>query len=139
MSDDGAQVFFDPVHVHIEPGDTVRWVQVGGYHSVAAYHPSNGNHELRIPEGALPWDSGMLLVQSPMPGSSFEHTFTVPGVYDYFVQPHEAAGMVGRITVGDAGSGLVTRPFGYAPERKWRAVPEAARKVFDAIGRAGSR
>ncbi|MEP7247728.1 MAG: plastocyanin/azurin family copper-binding protein [Gammaproteobacteria bacterium] len=134
MSDDGAQVFFDPAHLQVEQGDTVRWVQVGGYHSVAAYHPANGNHELRIPEGAQPWDSGILLTKAPMKGSSFEQTFTLPGVYDYFCQPHEVAGMVGRIIVGAPGNGPGTRAFGYAPERKWKAVPEAARKVLGAIG-----
>ena len=34
------------------------------------------------------------------PGDRFEVTLTVPGVYDYFCTPHEAAGMVGRIIVG---------------------------------------
>jgi plastocyanin len=132
MSKDGAQVYFDPVLVHIAVGDTVRWIQVNGYHSVAAYHPANANHELRIPEAATPWDSGMLLAESPAPGSAFEHKFSVAGTYDYFCEPHEAAGMVGRVIVGAAGSGPGTRAFGYAPERKWKQVPPAARKVLQA-------
>jgi plastocyanin len=63
MSKDGAEVYFDPVGLRIQPGDTVRWIQVNGYHSVTAYHPANGDRELRIPEHAEPWDSGMLLAE----------------------------------------------------------------------------
>jgi plastocyanin len=77
MSENGAEVYFDPVGLRIQPGDTVRWIQVNGYHSVTAYHPANGDHELRIPERAEPWDSGMLLAEYPAKGSTFEHTFTI--------------------------------------------------------------
>ena len=89
----------------IAPGDTVRWVQLSGFHSIAAYHPSNDNHELRIPVSAKPWDSGVLLAEDPTRAATFEHVFTVQGVYDYFCKPHERAGMVGRIVVGDPGDG----------------------------------
>jgi plastocyanin len=132
-SKDGADVYFDPVGLHIEPGDTVRWIQVNGYHSVTAYHPANGDRELRIPEGAQPWDSGMLLAEYPAKGSTFQHTFTVPGVYDYLCIPHEAAGMVGRIVVGEPGAGPATRGFGYAPDHRWKPVPKPARQAFPAI------
>jgi len=133
ISADGARVSFDPIGLRIEPGDTVRWIQVRGYHSVTAYHPANDNHELRIPTAAPPWNSDILLGQYPAKGSTFTHTFTVPGVYDYFCEPHEAAGMVGRIVVGAPGDGPGTQPFGYAPAKHWRAVPEAAQKNFPAI------
>ena len=127
------KTFFDPAGLHIEPGDTVRWVQVSGFHSVTAYHPRNDNHELRIPESAQPWNSDILLADAPKPGSTFEHTFTVPGVYDYFCKPHEMAGMVGRIVVGAPGDGPATKPFGYAPDKRWKPVPEAARKAFPSV------
>lgn len=133
MSKNGAEVYFDPAGLHIQPGDTVRWIQINGYHSVAAYHPTNGNHELRIPDHAQPWDSTVLLAEFPTKGSTFEHKFTVPGVYDYFCQPHEAAGMVGRIIVGAPGDGPGTRAFAYAPDKHWNSVPEAAQKAFPAI------
>jgi len=133
MSKDGAQVYFDPVGLRIQPGDTVRWIQVNGYHSVTAYHPANGDRELRIPERAEPWDSGILLAEYPAKGSTFEHRFTIPGVYDYLCTPHEAAGMVGRIIVGEPGAGPGTRAFGYAPDRQWKRVPTAAQQDFPAI------
>ncbi len=124
---------FDPAGIHISVGDTVRWVQVAGYHSTTAYHPENDHHELRIPENAKPWDSGVLIAEYPNKGSSFEHTFTEPGVYDYFCEPHEMAGMVGRIVVGEPGSGPGTKPFGYASQKHWKVVPAAARQAFPSI------
>ena len=67
----------------------------------------------------------MLLAQYPQKGSTFEHTFTVGGVYDYYCQPHEAAGMVGRIVVAGAPS------QGAPPDDA--SVPEAV--VFPAVER----
>ena len=127
------ETYFDPAGVHIAPGDTVRWVQLSGFHSIAAYHPSNDNHELRIPASAKPWDSGVLLADDPKRAAAFEHVFTVPGVYDYFCKPHEMAGMVGRIVVGDPGDGPGTKPFVYAPGKGWKPIPEVVRAAFPTI------
>jgi plastocyanin len=127
------KTYFDPAGVRIVPGDTVRWVQISGFHSVTAYHPSNDNHELRIPASAQPWDSDILLADYPKRGATFEHVFTVPGVYDYFCKPHEMAGMVGRIVVGNPGDGPGTKPFGYARSENWKLIPELARKAFPSI------
>jgi plastocyanin len=126
-------VYFDPTGIHIEPGDTVRWVQISGFHSTTAYHPANDNHELRIPENAASWNSDIMIGQYPAPGSTFEQKFTVEGVYDYFCRPHENAGMVGRIIVGRPLDGPGTRTFNYAPEKRWKPVPEAAQRAFPSI------
>jgi len=128
----GATVWFDPIGLWLPPGQTVRWVVAANVHTTTAYHPKNANHSLRIPEGATPWDSGYLV----QPGAHFEVTLTVEGVYDYFCLPHEAAGMVGRIVVGQpAGPG--TLPFDYFTGRpgteNWLPVPEAAQKVFPSV------
>ena len=125
--------YFDPVGVRIAPGDTVRWIQLSGFHSITAYHPGNDNHELRIPVSAKSWDSDILLADYPKRGATFEHTFSVSGVYDYFCKPHEMAGMVARIVVGDPGDGPGTKPFGYAPGNHWKPVPEVAQKAFPAV------
>ena len=65
-------------------------------------------------------------------------TLTVPGVYDYYCMPHEAAGMVGRIIVGKP-LGPGTEPFDYwegKPGTKgWREVPKLARETFPDIAR----
>jgi plastocyanin len=128
----GTQVWFDPVGVLIEPGQTVRWVNEANVHTSTAYHPTNDGHALRIPETAAPWDSGYLVE----PGDRFEATLTVPGVYDYFCAPHEAAGMVGRIIVGRPG-GPGTLPFDYfegdPATRDWRPVPKAAQAAFPSV------
>ena len=95
---DGSHVWFDPVGIHVQPGQTVRWTNTdaGNAHTVTSYHPSIFDRPQRIPDGAEPWDSDYLL-----PDESFSVTLTVPGVYDYYCVPHEHAGMVGRIVVGD--------------------------------------
>ena len=133
MQTPAGKTYFDPAGVSIAPGDTVRWVQLSGFHSITAYHPSNDNHELRIPASATPWDSDILLADYPKRGATFEHIFTVPGVYDYFCKPHEMAGMVGRIVVGNPGDGPGTKPFGYAPDEHWKPVPEVARNAFPSV------
>ena len=127
----GTKVWFDPIGVLIEPGQTVRCVNEANVHTSTAYHPANDGHALRIPEAAEPWDSGYLVE----PGDGFAVTLTVPGVY-YFCAPHEMAGMVGRIIVGQPG-GPGTLPFDYFRDdpaaRDWRAVPEAAQAAFPPI------
>jgi len=127
----GADVWFEPAGILIQPGQTVRWVMrsPGNPHTATAYHPRNADHALRIPERAEPWDSGFLL----RPGDHFAVTLTVEGVYDYFCLPHEHAGMVGRIVVGrPAGPGAL--PFDYFQGRPgtsgWAPVPEAAQRAF---------
>src|SRR5207248_347887 len=83
----------------------------------------NAGHSLRIPEAAIPWDSGFLVNR----GDHFEVRLTVPGVYDYYCQPHEAAGMVGRIVGRPVGPGAM--PFDCFQRRSgtetWKPVPEA--------------
>jgi len=129
---EGADVWFDPIGVHIMPGQTVRWVLQENVHTTTAYHPQNDLHSLRIPQGARPWDSGFLV----NPGDHFDVTLTVEGVYDYFCMPHEAAGMVGRIVVGRPG-GPGAQPFDYFKDKpgaeKWKAVPTAAQKAFPRV------
>ncbi len=103
----GANVWFDPAGLLVRPGTTVTWRNdnPGNSHTTTAYHPANRGHPLRIPAGAEPWNSDYLL-----PGETFSVTLSVPGVYDYFCIPHEAAGMVGRIVVADDGRPPKTVP-----------------------------
>ena len=126
----GAHVWFDPIGVLLDPGQTVRWVCGANYHTATAYHPQNAHHSLRIPEQAVPWNSDVLA-----PSERFEITLTIEGTYDYFCAPHEAAGMVGRLIVGHPG-GPGSRPFdwfkGTAEGRTWADVPAAACAAFPA-------
>lgn len=124
---DGSHAWFDPIGLLVSSGSTIRWVNRENVHTVTAYHPRNENHALRIPRDALPFDSGYLV----NPGDTFEVTLTVPGVYDYFCAPHEAAGMVGRIIVDRPGTDA---PGSELPESaQWETLPDAARAAFPPI------
>ena len=114
----GGQWFFDPVGLYIEKGQTVRWQSRKWGSTVTAFHPSNYNHELRIPENAEPFDSGVI---GDSFGNTFEWTFDVEGTYDYFSRNHEILGMVGRIVVGSPGGPAENNPPGYGG-REGRAV-----------------
>ena len=90
---------FEPDRLHIQPGDTVEFVVESSGHTATAYSPElRGTSPLRIPEGAPAWDSGFLTAA----GQSYEHTFEVEGVHNYYCIPHEGSGMVGIIVVGRA-------------------------------------
>ena len=123
----GSHVWFDPIGVHIQPGQTLRWTNrdPGNSHTVTAYHPTLFDRPLRIPVGAKPWDSDYLL-----PGESFLVTLTVAGIYDYYCVPHEHAGMVGRIVVGsppavEAVSGAVEPGLTPLPDVALSGFPSA--------------
>ncbi|HVO65716.1 MAG TPA: plastocyanin/azurin family copper-binding protein [Syntrophales bacterium] len=130
----GANVWFDPIGVYINPGQTIRWIVEANVHTTTAYHPRNDNHSLRIPENATPWNSGYLV----NPGQHFDIKLEIEGVYDYYCIPHEMAGMVGRIIVGKpAGPGALTFDYykGRPGTANWQPVPEAAQKSFPSIER----
>jgi plastocyanin len=130
----GSHAWFDPIGLFVELGVTVRWIVRENVHTTTAYHPRNDDHPLRMPERAQPWDSGFLV----NPGHHFDVTFTVPGVYDYYCMPHEAAGMVGRIIVGTP-VGPGTQPFDYwlgrSEAKGWRRIPDPARAAFPSVTR----
>jgi plastocyanin len=121
---DGSRVWFDPIGIRIRVGQTVRWTNRddGNSHTATAYHSANFSRPLRIPRGSEPWDSGYLL-----PGASFQAMLTVPGVYDYYCIPHEMAGMVGRIVVGEPS------PDGMARSSADDELPEAALRAFPSV------
>jgi plastocyanin len=130
---DGSKVWYDPVGVLIQPGQTIRWISADpvNSHTATAYHPKNFDHSLRIPEKAEPWNSDYLL-----PNETFEVKLTIEGVYDFFCIPHEQAGMVGRIIVGRP-IGPGAQPFDYfrnsTKGRDWVPVPKEARGVFPSV------
>lgn len=131
MRNEGGQFFFDPVALHLQPNDEVIWFNLGDNHSATAYAPPNraGNSTApqRIPEGAAPWDSGILGIQGR--GLSFSHTYTVPGTYDYYCLPHEFLGMVGRI--------VVDAPGGPAETASTSGISGFADEVLQALPSAG--
>jgi plastocyanin len=79
-------VSFTPTTVHITPGQTVVWT-----------NSSPLQHTVTADDGSF--DSGLV-----DPDATFSMTFDGPGTYQYFCQPHGAAGlqgMSGTIVVDD--------------------------------------
>ena len=121
--------YFDPVGLYLKPGQKVRWLtQSFGGESVTAFHPSNDNHELRIPEKAKPFDSGFMLDRG-LPGSTFEYLFEVEGTYDFYSRNHERLGAVGRIVVGAPG-GPGEKPLGYGGSEGKSVIFRDVRKLL---------
>ncbi len=88
---------FSPRKVEVNVGDTVEWENgsIFSWHTVTcdaskAKRPA----DVALPEGAQPFDSGKI-----KPKESYRYTFTAPGEYRYFCQPHEKMGMVGEVIV----------------------------------------
>lgn len=63
--------YFDPQFLTIDEGDIVIWTNVDGFHSI------NGS------QGTFPDNPASFSHPSQSAPWTFEHTFTVPGVYDY--------------------------------------------------------
>jgi plastocyanin len=119
---DGSRVWFDPIGLHIMPGQTVRWTNrdKANSHTATAYAAALDRPQ-RLPDKADAWDSGYLL-----PDDSFEVTLTEEGVYDYYCLPHEHAGMVGRIVVGAVPA---DEPYQTTEDQ----LPEAVRGAFPTV------
>ncbi len=77
---------FNPMHLFIKPGDTVKWTNM-------TIHNSESMEGL-IPAGAEPWKGNI--------GQEIAVTLDKEGVYIYKCFPHFANGMVGAIIVGEA-------------------------------------
>ena len=124
-NEDGSHVWFDPIGILIKPGQTIRWINLnpGNSHTTTAYNPANFERPLRMPKAAKSWDSDYLL-----PNESFSVTYTEQGVYDYFCIPHEHAGMVGRIIVGEPEMHGWTELVGTNGD-----LPEVALKAFPMV------
>ncbi|RWM15118.1 MAG: hypothetical protein EOR73_25140 [Mesorhizobium sp.] len=110
---DGSHVWFDPIGLHVKPGQTVQWANRdrGNSHTATSYHPEIFERVRRIPAKAKPWNSDYLL-----PDETFSFRFDEEGVYDYYCVPHEHAGMVGRIVVGNpSGTEVAAEATGLTP------------------------
>jgi plastocyanin len=87
---------YAPAKLTIKVGDTVTWRNTDGMAHTVTDDPAKARDEesARLPEGAQPWDSGIIEA-----GQSWSGKFDVPGEYTYFCIPHELAGMVATLTV----------------------------------------
>lgn len=127
---DGSKVWFDPIGLLIQPGQTLRWTNKdkGNSHTATAYTAESYDRPRRIPNGAKPFNSDFLL-----PDEAFEVTLDTPGVYDYFCIPHELSGMVGRIIVAEPGQFAFE---GYPDNNLEQAVLDGFPPIDDILGQS---
>jgi len=98
---------FLPAEYEVSVGDTVIWKNTSeADHTVTAY-------ETLIPDDAEYFASGGYESQAAAYDAwddrggrlgtreTFEHTFEIPGTYEYFCIPHEGAEMTGEIVVSE--------------------------------------
>ena len=90
--DVGPGMTFSPENLSIEVGETVEWVNLGGFHNVDGSTDTYPNNPASFYSGAASSDAW-----------TYSFTFDVEGVYDYECNPHLDMNMVGTITVGDVG------------------------------------
>ncbi len=80
------QLTFVPQNVTIRTGQRVRWVNDDAtFHTVTPRNAAQPGTMTRATRSTA--------------GTVLEHTFNTAGTFDYFCEPHDAAGMVGRVTV----------------------------------------
>jgi plastocyanin len=87
---------FSPSPTTISVGDTVEFRNVSAFKHTVSTRPADESEAkaTQLPNGAESFDSG------EVPGGGiYRHTFTVPGTYKYFCEPHHGVGMVGTIIV----------------------------------------
>lgn len=89
---------FVPLRVTVRRGQTVEWRNTSIVMHTVTTDPERAAQatSYALPPGAAPFHSGDMY-----DGDAFRHTFTTPGAYKYFCQPHEAHGMVGWVDVTD--------------------------------------
>jgi len=79
---------FQPDHVVILPGDTVRWIWNDGVHSVTS---GTGSAD---PQTGVLFDELLYVANTTV-----EYTFNTVGSYPYYCTPHESLGMNGDVMV----------------------------------------
>ena len=78
---------FSPSNLTITVGDDVTWINTAGNHNV------NGT-QVTYPANPDYFGNGV----APAPWT-LQHTFTIPGTYNYRCDPHVGIGMIGTIVV----------------------------------------
>jgi plastocyanin len=84
LGTDQGMLAFEPSTVTVATGDTVRFVnnKLAPHNAVFEGHEELSHTDLAF-----------------TPGESWEETFTEPGTYTYWCEPHRGAGMVGKVIV----------------------------------------
>lgn len=99
--DDVPEFFFDPVGLHVKPGEIVSFTTHDpGLHTVTAFDPKFNEPPFLLLPDRVPTEYAF--TSPPVAeGDSWLYKFTTKGVYDLFCLPHVSLGMVMRIVVFD--------------------------------------
>jgi len=92
MGSDSGALGFEPSTVTIKPGDEVKWVNNKLSPHNVVFATGEGVDEsvaTKLSHKGLAFAAG----------ESFSSTFTEPGNYTYYCEPHRGAGMVGKVIV----------------------------------------
>lgn len=96
-----SQNIFRPDSLTVSLGETVTWGFVFGGHNVSG-RPKDSD-EVQLPDGAMPfasYGSDESPERTVVPrGETYEHTFKVPGEYEYVCIPHVDGGMAGTVHI----------------------------------------
>jgi plastocyanin len=88
----GGALVFEPSEFTVKSGDTITFKNNAGYpHNIVF-------DEDEVPSGV---DVSKISQEEYLnaAGETFSITLTVPGTYSFYCEPHQGAGMVGKITV----------------------------------------
>lgn len=80
----GRKMVYSQELVHIDAGDTVKWI------------PTSKGHNVEI----IAAPEGFDIPKKSKNGKEVSIDFTVPGIYYYWCTPHKGMGMIGLIVVG---------------------------------------
>lgn len=97
---------FDPMGLHVDVGDIVRFDFRSADHTVTPFHLAHGRQQ-RVPDAEVPFSSPLV-----QPGGFWLFSFDHPGTYDLYCGPHQIFGMVMRLVVGDPDSAAYDGDFG---------------------------
>lgn len=99
--EEGPETFFDPVGLHVKPGEVVQFQTHGvGLHTVTAVHSKFSEPPFLLLPDRVPTEYGF--TSPPIAADdSWLYRFTERGVYDLLCLPHVGLGMVMRVVVFD--------------------------------------
>ncbi|KAJ1266358.1 hypothetical protein BS78_08G145000 [Paspalum vaginatum] len=88
----GGVLVFEPNEFAVKSGETITFKNNAGFpHNVVF-------DEDEVPSGV---DASKISQEEYLnaPGETYSVTLTVPGTYSFYCEPHQGAGMVGKVTV----------------------------------------
>mmetsp|Transcript_37813 Transcript_37813/g.52506 ORF Transcript_37813/g.52506 Transcript_37813/m.52506 type:complete len:156 (-) Transcript_37813:293-760(-) len=92
LGSDGGALVFEPANITVAAGEKVTFVNNRGFpHNVVF-------DEDEVPAG-IDADAISHIDLINGPGDEVSNVFDTPGTYGYYCEPHQGAGMVGKITV----------------------------------------